>query len=205
MESILGRSSQLKQSFCVFLYNMRWLYRPTNQRTVQPTVLWSFLCLFLKPSYIHIYFIKKYYTPNPCQLTPDIILPFHFIYSPEHIVLSVHLLAPPALCPLTAIYQHITPFPKGSALIPASISRRSLFITARRWGTLSLIAWQMPLSWAYNFTITLAICTAGYLLKRGRLSTTLEGTKRWRPTWSLGQDSPQHHAITENTVGLSSI
>lgn len=68
-----------------------------------------------------------------------------------------------------------------------------------------MIAWQMPLSWAYIFTITLAICTAGYLLKRGRLSTTLEGTKRWRPTWSLGQDSPQHHAITKNTVALSSI
>ena len=92
MESVLCRSSPLKQSFSVVLYNTWWLYRPANQRTVQPTALWSFPCLFLKPSYIHICFIKKYYAPNPCQLTPDIILPFHFIYSPEHIVLAVHLL-----------------------------------------------------------------------------------------------------------------
>lgn len=63
----------------------------------------------------------------------------------------------------------------------------------------------MPLSWAYIFTITLAICTAGHLLKRGRLSTTLEGTKRWRPTWSLGKASPQLHAINKNTAGLASI
>lgn len=124
--------------------------------------------------------------------------------SSKQIFLTVNLLAPPILCPLWP-FTNTTPFPKGSALVWASISRCSLFITAWCWRTLFLIAWQMPLSWAYVFAITLAICTAGYVLKRDRLSTTLKGTKRWRPTWSLGQDSTQHHAITKNTVGLSSI
>lgn len=124
--------------------------------------------------------------------------------SSKQIFLPVNLFAPPILCPLWP-FTNTTLFPKGSVLVWASIPRCSLFITAWCWRTLFLIAWQMPLSWAYVFTITLAICTAGYVLKRDRLSTTLEGTKRWRPTWSLGQDSTQHHAITKNTVGLSSI
>ncbi len=154
---------------------------------------------------VTIFSFINYCALNPCQFTPNIILLFHFYLFLETDCPRSSSARSSNPLSFTTIYQHITSFPKGSALILASISRCSLFITARRWGTLSLIAWQMPLSWAYIFTITLAICTAGYLLKRGRLSTTLEGTKRWRPTWSLGQDSPQHHAITKNTVDLSTM
>ena len=58
----------------------------------------------------------------------------------------------------------------------------------------------MPLSWVYIFTIALAICTAGYLLKQGRLSVALEGTKWWRPTWRLGpgrSSAPRHYQKTQ--------
>lgn len=56
---------------------------------------------------------------------------------------------------------------------------------SRHRGTLSLIAWQMLLSWAYIFPVTLAICTAWHLVKQGRWKSRLEGEKQWRPHLEL--------------------
>lgn len=55
-----------------------------------------------------------------CSAVSFLSVPLHWLSS---------LLAPPTLSFLT-IYQHTALFPEGSALIPASISQFSLFITA---------------------------------------------------------------------------
>lgn len=65
----------------------------------------------------------------------------------------------------------------------------------------------MPLSRAYILTVTLAICTAGYLLERGRWGSGSMGTKRQGPTCSRrgrgSSSAPGHYH--QNTAGRSSI
>lgn len=127
---------------------------------------------------------------------------FPSISTPKQVKPIDRFLTLSALCPLWPFNNTSRLPPKAQLSSEHPFPRCSLFIMAWHWRTLYLIAWQMPLSWAYIFTITLAICTAGYLLERGRLSTTLKGNKRWRPTWSSGRDSPQHQAITKMLVAF---